>query len=230
MLSQPETFPVTSSVLSAEALRQEVALAYPIGEPLDCKLIRRGLSDSYLLRMAETSYVLRIYRPNWRTVSEILYEMDMLCYLAQHGAPISIPLKRKDGMFIHGLLALEGMRQMALFTYAQGEPPILTEEQSYQMGRATALIHLFSEGFTSSHPRFALDVDHLIHFPLSRALPYLEHRPDDLAFLRTLAEMVLAEIGLCCACREVIAVLSRSTVLCFWAWAWARRPASCCSE
>src|SRR5215469_5824570 len=84
--SQSETFPVTSSVLSAGALRQEVTRAYCIGEVEDCRLIRRGLSDSYLVRTAEAPYVLRIYRPSWRTVSEILYEIDMLCYLSQHGA------------------------------------------------------------------------------------------------------------------------------------------------
>src|SRR5215831_10072249 len=116
--SQSETYPVTSSVLSAEALRQEVTRAYFIGEVEDCRLIRRGLSDSYLVRTAETPYVLRIYRPSWRTVSEILYEMDMLCYLSQHGASVAQPLKRKDGLFIRGLNAPEGIRQMALFTYA----------------------------------------------------------------------------------------------------------------
>lgn len=188
--SQAETFPVTSSVLSAEALRREVARTYLIGEVEDCQLIRRGLSDSYLVRTAETCYVLRIYRPSWRTISEILYEMDMLCYLSQHGASVSQPLKRKDGLFIHGLNAPEGIRQMALFTYAQGEPPVLTEEQSYQMGRATAQLHQASEGFTSAHTRFALDVNHLIHFPLRRAKPYLEHRPDDLTFLLTLADIL----------------------------------------
>jgi Ser/Thr protein kinase RdoA (MazF antagonist) len=116
--------------------------------------------------------------------------MEMLCYLSQHGASVSEPLKRKDGLFIHGLNAPEGTRQMALFTYAQGEPPVLTEEQSYQMGRATAQLHQAAEGFTSPHIRFALDVNHLLHDPLRRAKPYLHHRPDDLSFLFTLADVL----------------------------------------
>lgn len=193
-VSQSEMFPVTSSVLSAKALQEEVARAYLIGKVEDCRLIRRGLSDSYLVRTAETSYVLRVYRPSWRTISEILYEIDMLCYLSQHGAPVSEPLKRQDGSFLHGLNAPEGIRQVALFTYAQGEPPVPTEEQSYQMGRVTAQLHQAAEGFTSAHARFALDVDHLIHFPLHRAKPYLEHRPDDLTFLFTLADVLSKQL------------------------------------
>ncbi len=155
---------------------------------LDCQLIRRGLSDSYLVRTASESYVLRVYRPKWRTLSEILYEMDILSYLRQQGASVSTPLVRKDGSFVQGLHAPEGTRYMALFTYAKGEEPILTEEQSYQMGLATALIHQASEGFTSSHTRFFLDVDYLIHNPLGLAKPYLEHRPEDIAFLLRVAD------------------------------------------
>ncbi len=183
-----QIFPVTSSILSADALLQEVTRNYSLDNLLDCQLIRRGLSDSYRVRTASESYVLRIYRPNWRTLSEILYEMDMLTYLRQRGASVSTPLVRNDGFFVHGLHAPEGMRYMVLFTYANGEEPILTEEQSYQMGLATALIHQASQGFTSSHTRFFLDVDYLIHDPLRLAKPYLEHRPEDMAFLLRVAD------------------------------------------
>jgi Ser/Thr protein kinase RdoA (MazF antagonist) len=119
---------------------------------------------------------------------EILYEMDMLTYLRSQGASVSTPLVRKDGSFVSGLHAPEGTRYMALFTFAKGEEPILTEEQSYQMGQATAIIHQASEGFTSPHTRFSLDVDYLIHNPLRLAKPYLEHRPEDLAFLLRVAD------------------------------------------
>jgi len=180
-------FPVTSSILSANALVQEIAFNYSLDNLLDCQLIRRGLSDSYLVRTAGESYVLRAYRPNWRTLSEILYEMDMLSYLCRQGASVSTPLARKDGSFVRGLNAPEGTRYMALFTYAKGEEPVLTEEQSYQMGQATAVLHQASEGFTSSHTRFTLDVDYLIHNPLRLAKPYLEHRPEDMAFLLRVA-------------------------------------------
>lgn len=187
-------FPVTSSILSADALLQEIAFNYSLDDLLDCQLIKRGLSDSYLIRTASESYMLRIYRPKWRTLSEILYEMDMLTYLRQQGASVSTPLARKDGSFVQGLNAPEGTRYMALFTYAKGDEPVLTEEQSYQMGQATAVIHQASEGFVSHHERFSLDVDYLIHNPLQLAKPYFEHRPEDLAFLFRVADALSERI------------------------------------
>jgi Ser/Thr protein kinase RdoA (MazF antagonist) len=189
-----EAFPVTSSVLAARALLREVAADYALDEPFDCQLIRRGLNDSYLVKTATDDYVLRIYRPRWRSVAEILYELDLLCYLRQKNAPVSTPLERKDGAILRGLKAPEGMRYMALFTYAKGEAPTLTEEQSYQMGSATAAIHLASEGFTSPHARFSLDVEHLLHAPLQLAKPYLEHRSEDWAFLLRLADALSERI------------------------------------
>ncbi len=50
-------------------------------------------------------------------ISEILYEMDMLTYLHQNGARVSTPIKRRDGMFVHGLYAPEGIRYMVLFSF-----------------------------------------------------------------------------------------------------------------
>ncbi len=187
-------FPVTSSLLSAKALLHKVMTDYSLSQPVACQLLRRGLSDTYLIRTPHDSYILRIYRPNWRSVSEILYEMEMLSYLRQHGAPVSAPLRRKDGDFIHGLHALEGLRYMALFTYAKGEEPSLSEEQGYQMGEATAAIHQASEGFSSHYARFSLDVDHLIHLPLRLAEPYLQHRPEDVSFLLRLANALSERI------------------------------------
>jgi Ser/Thr protein kinase RdoA (MazF antagonist) len=187
-------FPVTSSLLSAKALLTEVMTDYALSQPVACQLLRRGLSDTYLVRTLHDPYILRIYRPTWRSVSEILYEMDMLSYLRQHGAPVSAPLRRKDGSFIHGLSAPEGIRYMALFTYAKGEEPSLSAEQGIQMGVAMAAIHQASEGFSSQYARFPLDVDHLIHIPLRLAEPYLRHRPEDVAFLSRLANALSKHI------------------------------------
>ena len=189
-----DMFPVTSSILSVEALLRQVASDYAIDDLLYCRLIRRGLSDTYLVQSVAKPYILRVYRPTWRPLSEILYEMDMLTYLHQNGASVSTPIERKDGSFVYGLYAPEGLRYMVLFTYAKGEEPVLTEEQGYQMAYATAVIHQASEGFTSSSTRFSLDVNYLIHKPLQLAKPYLEHRADDLAFLFKLADALSERI------------------------------------
>src|SRR6266700_1395297 len=80
-------FPVTSSILSSEALLHEVAADYAIETPLSCQLLKQGLNDSYLVQTANEQYILRIYKAKWRTLSDILYETEMLSYLGQQGAP-----------------------------------------------------------------------------------------------------------------------------------------------
>jgi Ser/Thr protein kinase RdoA (MazF antagonist) len=187
-------FPVTSSILSSEALLQEIAADYPIETPLSCQFLKQGLNDSYLVQTTNEQYILRIYKVGWRTLSDILYEAEMLSYLGQQSAPVSTPVKRLDGTFIRGLRAPEGIRQMVLFTYAKGVEPTLTEEQGYLMGKATATIHLTSDGFCSQHPRFTLDLEHLIHEPLRRVQPYLAHRKEDWAYLLQLADILSQKI------------------------------------
>ena len=41
------TFPVSYSILSADALMNEVAAGYDIGQPVQCQLLRPGMNDSY---------------------------------------------------------------------------------------------------------------------------------------------------------------------------------------
>jgi Ser/Thr protein kinase RdoA (MazF antagonist) len=188
-------FPVTSSILSSEALLQEIAANYAIEAPLSCQLLKQGLNDSYLVKTASEHYILRIYKAGWRTLPDIHYEIEMLSYLDQQGAPVSGPVKRIDGTFIRDLRAPEGTRHVVLFTYAEGEESALTEEQGYLMGRATATIHLVSDRFRPEHTRFTLDLEHLIHEPLRRVQPYLAHRSEDWTYLLKLADILSQKIA-----------------------------------
>src|SRR5262245_30453545 len=114
-------FPVTHSILSAAALMAEVLPDYDIGTPVECKLLDRSLNDTYLIGTTDDRYILRVYRTNWRSLSEIGYELDALIHMAQKGLSLAVPLARKDNRFIRTLHAPEGDRQAALFTYAKGE-------------------------------------------------------------------------------------------------------------
>jgi Ser/Thr protein kinase RdoA (MazF antagonist) len=146
------------------------------------------------VQTANEQYILRVYKAKWRTLSDILYEIEMLSYLGQQSAPVSMPVKRIDGTFNRGLKAPEGIRQMVLFTYAKGNEPPLTEDLGYLMGQTTATIHLVSDEFRPQHSRFTLDLEHLIHEPLRLAQPYLAQHQEDWTYLLQLADILSQKI------------------------------------
>src|SRR6185295_10539869 len=122
------------------------------------------LNDTFLVNTHGPKYILRAYRAGWRSLSEILYELEALLYLQREGVSVSAPIARKDGTFVGSVLAPEGVRYLALFTYAPGKELTYDEEgaDSYRYGSATAKIHAATDTFQTSHKRFALNLEHLL--------------------------------------------------------------------
>jgi len=184
-------FPVTHSTLSVKALMTDVLPDYDIGTPLECRFLQLGLNDTYLVKTRNAQYILRVYRAGWRSVSEILYELDVLLFLQRENHAVSFPVPRKDGSLIHPVIAPEGIRYVALFTHAPGKEPRYEadeEKEAYQYGKAVAKIHTATEKFQSPYQRFAIDLTHLLDRPLTSVQPLLTHRPADWQYVQTLAE------------------------------------------
>jgi Ser/Thr protein kinase RdoA (MazF antagonist) len=53
---------------------------YDIGTPLECRFLQLGLNDTYLVKTRDGQYILRVCRAGWRSVSGILYELDVLLF------------------------------------------------------------------------------------------------------------------------------------------------------
>src|SRR5262249_23657795 len=84
------------------------------------------------------------------------------------------------------------------FSYAPGEPvtpPQQTESLARAYGRAVAALHAATDDFSSTHQRFALDLDFLLAKPLDVVQPYLAHRPVDWRSLRALAPAVTERLA-----------------------------------
>jgi Ser/Thr protein kinase RdoA (MazF antagonist) len=180
-------FPVTHTTLAGDALLHAILPAYDIGAPRQCKLLQRLLNDTYLVETEQTKYILRVYRAGWRTEADIRYEIDLLNALDQHGIPVATPVPRRDGDYLCTVSALEGLRPLVLFTYAEGAPPEFAE--TAQMERYSALlaqIHTLTTTFSSPHSRFPLDLDHLLYSPLTATLPHLSD-PADRRYLEQVA-------------------------------------------
>ncbi|HYH80880.1 MAG TPA: phosphotransferase [Longimicrobium sp.] len=176
-------FPVTSSVLSSPAILAEVLPAYDV-EATACRLLSRGMNDTYDVRTAGARYVIRAYRVG-RTVPEVLYELDALLHLHARGIPVAPPVARRDGALVATVTAPEGERHLVLFPFIAGKP--LTPDDVAAYGGLVARIHAASDDFASRHPRFELDLRHLVDEPLEAIRPHLDGRAEDWEYLAALA-------------------------------------------
>jgi Ser/Thr protein kinase RdoA (MazF antagonist) len=156
-------------------------------------LLYIGVNDTYLVNTAgATRYVLRVYRAGWRTLENILFELDALLHLNRCGVPVSIPIPLRNGEYSYSLQAPEGKRYVVLFTYANGQEPRYTERaEAIQYGRSVARIHEASNSFKSVHSRFSIDIEHLLFSSLKTIEPYLASRSPDLEYLARLTDRLI---------------------------------------
>jgi Ser/Thr protein kinase RdoA (MazF antagonist) len=139
--------------------------------------------------------VLRIYRAGWRSADEIAYEMAALEHLGAKGVPVARPVRRRNGALVDWLAAPEGSRAAVLFTHAPGRELDGSTEDSRRYGCAVASIHAATDDFEIGHPRFALDLEHLLTQPLAAIRPFLRHRLADLDTIETLATLVRRRVA-----------------------------------
>lgn len=179
------TFPVTYSTLACDALAHQVLTQYPIDCVTDCQLWNRGLSDIYLVQTRTTPYILRVTHAHWRTQAEVVFELELLDFLKDHQIPVAYPLTTWDGGLAIPLDAPEGQRYAALFTYAPGTIALgdLNETQSYALGETVAQMHRVAAQFRCGCDRAPLTPEYLLDRSLEEIVPFLHHRPDDLACL-----------------------------------------------
>jgi Ser/Thr protein kinase RdoA (MazF antagonist) len=182
---------ISYSTLSPSAVVAHVSRQYRLGDLTSSEFLARGLNDTFRVQASDRSYAFRVYRKGWRSQSEIEYELDVLLYLDRKAIGVSAPIASKDGSLLIPIEQPEGMRDAVLFTYAEGEQSgALTETQARSFGTASAKLHITSDGFLSHHSRFGLDLDHLTDEPLTVALPFLAHRPDEQLYLTGLATRI----------------------------------------
>lgn len=189
-----DVIPVIRSIASPDALLLKVAQSYDVGTPVACRLLKRGLNDTYLLTTARGPYVLRIYRAGWRSEEEIRYELDLLGHLAARGVDVSLPVATRDRRHVLPIGAPEGTRYLALFTYANGTRPLWSvSDDANGLGMLAAMIHRASDDFVSPWRRASLDLGYLIERPLVAIRPFLTHRPPDLAYLEGFTQRLEAQ-------------------------------------
>ena len=184
------------STLSSADLLEHVVSQYCVDNPISCEFWHRGINDSYKVKSKDESYILRIYRKDWRTLSEINFEVDALNYLHDKGANVSSPVKRLDDGYVTPLNTPEGLRYALITSFAEGEELSYDDVQdAYLYGVNVADIHSLSAGFSSEHSRFELDHIHLLSEPLEYIRPFLTHRPECWMFMERFGALLLDVIN-----------------------------------
>ena len=164
-------FPATYSTLCPVALATYLSERYGLRD-VSCKLLVRGVGDTYRVDSAESRYILRVYRSSHRSLPQIEEEMSLLLSLQQAGVSVSYPIPDLADNAIQELNAAEGKRYAALFSYAAGRVVrALSENQLRTLGREVALFHNLSATIAHTGARWTFDTETTLARPFQLLRP-----------------------------------------------------------
>ncbi len=196
---------VTRSFIAADALADVINAEYDFAESVDCKLFTKVLrtqdNDHYKILVGDRKYVVRVYQIAShlnRQQADYEYELAWLDYLREQGLPVAYPIRRKDGRFLGSVMAPEGLRYYALFSFAEGQPMnVHNENQLFALGAYMAKVHVVSNSFQTEYERQPMNLEFLVDWPVERLKHIWGHRRSrqrDLDLLVTSAEDAKEEI------------------------------------
>jgi Ser/Thr protein kinase RdoA (MazF antagonist) len=190
-----ETFPVIASVLSPTALAERVLPRYALSPPVRCRLVARGLSDTYRVEAGDTVAYLRVTPHGWRSRAEVEAEVAFAGELRRRGARVAAGIPRADGEYVTALAAPEGERFAVLFA-AAGETaaPDITPRQAWAYGQLAATVHAAADASPAVYERFPIDERHLLDEPLATMRSVIGES-EEMAFLERVALRVRRRLG-----------------------------------
>jgi Ser/Thr protein kinase RdoA (MazF antagonist) len=179
---------VYHSIIDSDSLQAWLGQHYAWPVIDRCRLLRLGLNDTYEVSCPDQTFIVRIYRAAWRSISEVRAEMEALAWLKAQQLPIAAPLTSIDGQTVQVFHTTEGERCLVAFEYIEGQALTLDVAQAAAYGRQLAQLHRVTDAFDFEHPRFRLDAEHLIHEPLRQLTRAFAHHRAELAFIQARAQ------------------------------------------
>lgn len=139
-------FPVSSSILSTSHLASFINEKYALGNETECRILRAGINHTYLVNSRSGKFIFRIYSLNWRTLTEINEEINLLNLLKENQISVSAAIADRENNYVQILNAPEGDRFAVLFTYARGEKlHQFSPDAHAQIGELMARLHRVTE-------------------------------------------------------------------------------------
>ena len=165
------TFPAIYSTLCPLALSSLISANYGLSG-VNCKLLVRGVGDTYLVETNLERYILRVYRSSHRKLPQIREEVSLLLALKSADVSVSYPLATGSGELILNIDAAEGERHAVLFTYARGRvEKLLNDKQLAALGQEIARFHHVSAAIKLGDERWSFDLDTTLYKPLEVLRP-----------------------------------------------------------
>jgi len=163
------------SQLKSDSVLQFIKSHYKLPISLSCKYYVLGLHDNYLIESENKRYIFRIYRNDWRTEEEILFEIDLLSYLDKKSVNVVAPILTRNSKLITYIESPEGIRVGVLFNYADGYAPTnsISPEVCKLLGASVANIHEKTNKFKTKYFRQILDISYLVDQSLVQIKPFL---------------------------------------------------------
>ena len=185
-------FPVTNSTLSPDHLAEFIQKEYQFNNGVSCKLLKTGISHTYLITIVKEKYVFRIYSLDWRTRNEILEELRLINLLKENKLPVSFPIADQNGDYIKELNAPEGLRYAVLFSHADGSKLLnYSAEIHYKVGQVMAGIHRVTENITLERVNYTADV--LLEQSFECLKSFMSPQNPELAYMSGLKELLEEE-------------------------------------
>lgn len=186
------TFPVSQSVLDADALAAELVRRYGLKGDVRCLLLSRGMNDIYRIEHAGDPYALKVARSGKSSDDEFAYEQAYVQHLASQGIEVPGPIALSDGSLFFAVDAPEGKRQIVMMRWLDGTPfdHTVDVKDAHRMGTFLAQIHQASASFTTSHKKTVRSEPKLVE-----RMPYLldmvRDQPNDHAYFERAAAATL---------------------------------------
>jgi Ser/Thr protein kinase RdoA (MazF antagonist) len=186
-------FPVSNSNLSPSHLGIFVQRHYFPEQQVECRILKTGISDTYLIATPAKRYIFRVYSFQWRTLAEISEELHLLQHLRENGISVSYPIPDLDDTFIHSFAAPEGERFGVLFSFAEGEKVLNFDmETHFRVGKLMAEMHLLTRGFTLK--RITYTEKELLVDSLAQLGRFLSDDTTEMQYMKSVQEYLITEL------------------------------------
>lgn len=186
-------FPVSNSNLSPFHLGVFLEKHYFPEQQVECRILKTGISDTYLVTTCGKRYIFRVYSFQWRTRAEISEELRLLRHLRDNGISVSYAIPDLENTWIHSFAAPEGERFGVLFSFAEGHKVLnFDTETHFRVGKLMAEMHLLARDFTLQRVTYTkkeLLVDSLVQ--LSRFLPA---DTEEMQYMKSVQEYLVTEL------------------------------------
>ncbi len=190
---------ISHSVVDPDFIGDEVARRFEIKGPIASFLLYRGMNDVYMIQGAEERYALRVWRKTYREVDEVAYELDFLDFLRERNFDASVPLRTRDGELYFKLDTPEGVRAVALYTWAPGRKfgDCLSVETAENIGEAFARFHPLGLEYQRDklgNAPFRPENATRFQVTVPALLDFVYDRPDDLRDYAIIAERLAEKL------------------------------------